>query len=330
MNLAIPKTVEQALAVMKLKGDITLSEFAKQLNMPLTTVFDRVKRAEQILDENGYKKGYVDLVTNKPVTTSLTHSAKILFWDIETSTLDLRIRQYDLRSHKGYHHYKNIERDWHILGAAWKWMDSDKTSCISVSSKDPMNDEGVVRKLHEILSEADILVAHNGDAFDVKKFNARALYYGLKPIMHKAQIDTLKEARKSFKITSNALGYLGQFLKIEDAKLESPDWNKILLGDAEELANMRVYNKQDVVLLEKVYFKLRGWMKSHPNLTPYNKIKDVKGNDVQCCKNCGSVDLVRSDKPYYLRGSGKRQHRFECLSCGHESLGMIKKVKTNG
>lgn len=329
MNLDLPKTVEQAKLVISLKGDKSLTELAKALNMPLTTVHDRVKRAEKILAEHGYKKGFIDEVNGKAICTSLTHSAKILFWDLETSTIDLHLRQYDLKSHKGYHHYKTIKRDWHILGGAWKFMGGD-VRCISVSSKDPMNDEIVVRKLHEILMEADILIAHNGDAFDIKKFNTRALYYGLPPVMHKHSIDTLKEARKGFKITSNALGYLGQFLGIEDAKLDSPDWNKILEGDANELSSMREYNKGDVILLEKVYYKLRGWIKNHPNLNPHNKIKDVKGEEVQCCKNCGSVNVVKSDKPYYLRASGKMQHQFHCTDCGNVSLGMIKRSKRNG
>jgi hypothetical protein len=336
----MPESVESAKFVLEITRGISNEEMANKFGMTRYALRRRILRAREIIgtpqglqgtdavmDLRGLLNAPKSEYTDKTKTPEFrTHTARILFWDLETSTIDLNIRQYDLRSHKGYHHYKTIKRDWHILGGAWKFMGED-VKCISVSSIDPLNDEAVVRRLHEILQQADILVAHNGDAFDIKKFNARALYYGLPPILNKHSIDTLKEARKGFRITSNALGYLGQFLKIEDAKLDSPDWNKVLDGDANELAVMREYNRMDVILLEKVYYKLLGWMKSHPNLNAYNKIKDVAGNEVQVCKNCGSPNLRKLDKPYYLKASGRRQDQFSCDDCGHVSLGIIKRRK---
>lgn len=317
MNLRMPENVEQAKAIIAMMGDKTIKEFAESLNMKMSTVYDRITRARKILDNT-----VIDVrgLIGNPVM----HSAKILFWDLECSTIDLKIRQYDLRSHKGYHHYSTIQRDWTLLGAAWKWIYEDRVHCISVSSKDPMNDEGVVRKLHEVLSDADLIVAHNNDAFDIKKFNTRALVYGLPPI-HINSVDTLKEARKTFKITSNVLGYLGKFLELGDEKFQSPDWNKILDGCPDELSKMREYNRQDVVLLEKVYFKLRGWMKNHPKLNLFHKIKDISGLPIQCCSTCGSPNLTKMDKPFYYKGSGRKQDQFRCDDCGSITRGLIKR-----
>jgi uncharacterized protein YprB with RNaseH-like and TPR domain len=256
------------------------------------------------------------------------HDARILFWDVETSTLDLEIRQYDLKSYKGYHNYKNITRDWVMLGGAWKFMGDDNVRCISVSPRNPLNDEAVVHTLHKVLSEADILVAHNGDAFDIKKFNARAIFYGLAPLQDLHSIDTLKEARKYFKFTSNTLGYLAQFLGLED-KGESPNWNKILDGDSDELARMREYNKLDVLVLEQVYLKLRPWMKNHPNLQAYSKIKDIVGGLVQVCKACGSPDIMKWG--YQKSRTGKQtKQRYRCRCCKHAFVDPIYKGKKNG
>ena len=103
----------------------------------------------------------------------------------------------------------------------------------------------VIKTLHDVLSEADIIIAHNGDKFDSKKFNTRAIAYGLPPIEPKKSVDTLKIARRRFAFTSNKLSYLAKFLGVE-SKDESPDWDKVLAGDEQELRYMRQYNRKEV------------------------------------------------------------------------------------
>ena len=76
--------------------------------------------------------------------------------------------------------------------------------------KDPENDFHVVKKVWELLNEADIVVAHNGDKFDMRKCNARFIYHGLGPISPVKSIDTLKVARKYFYFNANHLNNLGE------------------------------------------------------------------------------------------------------------------------
>lgn len=242
----------------------------------------------------------------------LNHTAKMLVWDIETSSIDILHRQYDLTVNTKRFNPNEIVRDWNILGAAWKLIGHDKVSCVSVSSKNPTNDLEVVKIVHSVLMEVDILIGHNSDAFDLKKFNARAIYHGLPPIPQKQQIDTLKEARKQFKFTSNKLSYLADFLGIY-AKDDSPDWNKILLGDAEELAEMRSYNKKDVIVTEQLYFKLLSWMKTHPNVSVYTPIKDIEGKKVGSCHKCNSTNTKQAGKRYTKTRSIQR---YKCNDCG--------------
>ena len=68
---------------------------------------------------------------------------------------------------------------------------------------------------------------------------------------------------------------------------------------------MKKYNRRDVVLLERVYFKLRPWAK---NLT--SKEYGLK------CPVCGSEKIQ-------LRGWNInkvfKSRRFQCQSCGHWS-----------
>lgn len=233
--------------------------------------------------------------------------AKILFWDVETSSIDLKVTTYSLKNYNRYFHYDTVQRDWTMLGASWAFND-EPVKCMSVSSKDPLNDYELVVKLHGVLSQADVLVAHNGDAFDLKKFNSRAIFHGLEPLPPlKHTVDTLKVCRSVFKFTSNSLGFLCQHLKLEHQKTESPDWDKILQGDVEELSKMRFYNRLDVEALRSLFYRIRPWIKNHPNLLVYNKVPDLpKG----VCTVCGSHDTRKEGFQYSRTGKSKKQKYF--------------------
>lgn len=243
---------------------------------------------------------------------------KMLVFDVETSSIDILHRAYGLKVFKKRFDIEEIQRDWTMLGAAWKWLDDDRVYCISVSPKNPLNDYEIIKRLHEVLDEAEIIIGHNSDSFDLKKFNARALYYGLPPIGKKHTIDTLKIARKNFALTSNKLRYLANFLQLSVQKEESPNWNAILSGDPEALSYMRHYNKIDVVVTEKVYKKLIGWHESHPNLNILNPIKDTAGNPILLCPNCQSPN-IQKDGFYFLRNG--RYQRHKCSDCGRKFKG---------
>ena len=149
---------------------------------------------------------------------------------------------------------------------------------------------------------------HNCDAFDVKKANARFIFHGLEPPSPYKTIDTLKLARKYFKFDSNRLDNLGQYLKL-GRKLPHTGkhlWLGCMDGDLKSWDLMKRYNKQDVVLLEKVYLKLRGWNQSSPNL-------NMIFGGIFNCPNCGSDQIIK--KGYqYTRISAYQ--RWKCLNCG--------------
>jgi len=252
----------------------------------------------------------------------LNHTAKMLVWDIESSSIDILHRQYDLTVNTKRFRPEEIVRDWNIFSIAWKFIGCDKVNCVSVSSKNPTNDLELIKIFHRVISDADILIGHNSDNFDLKKFNARAIYHGLPPIPPKQQIDTLKEARKHFKFTSNKLSYLANFLGI-DSKDDSPDWNKILDGDSAELSVMREYNKKDVIVTEQLYLKLVSWMKTHPNVSIYSPIKDIEGVTIPSCPKCNSTNYKLNGFRYTKTG---RKQRGLCNDCSsHFDLGKLIK-----
>jgi DNA polymerase III epsilon subunit-like protein len=171
--------------------------------------------------------------------------------------------------------------------------------------------------LHAILDQADIIIGHNSDRFDIRKFNARAIKHGFTPIGKKVTIDTLKLARRTFDFTSNTLGYLATYLGVGH-KENRPDWDAILNGDSEAIAYMRMYNKQDVVVTEQVYKKLMGWHEGHPDLNKIYPVRDTAGHAVLLCPTCQSPNTIKDGCSYTLKG---KKQRHQCTSCGRKFKG---------
>jgi len=117
-------------------------------------------------------------------------------------------------------------------------------------------------------------------------------------------VDTLKEARRVASFTSNRLDYLGKFLGFGGKdKTSSGLWLRVLSGCTKSIKEMVKYNKRDVDLLEKVYLKLRPYIK-HPNV---NRLGAA-------CPKCGSSDLQL--RGFGATANGTIKQRAQCKSCG--------------
>lgn len=231
----------------------------------------------------------------------------IACWDIETSLI--KYSGFGLWKQNISHHA--IEQDWSIICACWKILGKAKVHKVSVLDdperfkKDSHDDYHVVSKIREMMEGVDILVAHYGDAFDVKKFNARLIYHGLKPLPKLLTIDTKKEASRVASFTSNKLDYLGHIL-CNEKKMHTDFslWLESLKGNEKAIKYMTKYCGQDVALLEKVYLKLRPYMKAHPN------VANIGSCD---CPKCGSSETIRSKNR--LLASGIQRVQRQCKTC---------------
>jgi uncharacterized protein YprB with RNaseH-like and TPR domain len=209
---------------------------------------------------------------------------RVLYWDIETS-LEL-VSVFDLK-YNDFIDPSNIYQERHLISAAWQWEGEEKVHSVSLLDfpsmfkKDPHNDKGVCEKLHEVLSSADCLVAHNGDSFDTKYVETRMLFHGLSPLPVIPSIDTYKIAKNRFKFNSNKLDYLGHYLGL-GRKIQTTKglWLGALKGDPKAIKEMVTYNKQDVVLLKKVFQKLQPFCQNHINRQLFGQTEG--------CPRCGS------------------------------------------
>jgi uncharacterized protein YprB with RNaseH-like and TPR domain len=229
---------------------------------------------------------------------------RILLWDIETTPMV--VTTWGL--FKPHLSHDNIRQESLIITAAWKWLGEDKVDSVSINIARPRQDRGVIQRLHKVLGEADVLVGHNGDKFDLRKFNARAIFHSLAPLPEIPTIDTLKVAKKLFYFNSNRLDYLGKFLcgkgKIHT---EYNLWLNVMGGDEKALTDMVRYNKEDVRVLEQVYLRLRPYMRRHPSAALYR--------EKVCCPTCGGEEFQRRGWKYQ---QATRRQQFKCTSpwCG--------------
>lgn len=231
----------------------------------------------------------------------------ILFYDTETSPMILA--SFGLFDQN--HSYTDVYQDWFMICAQWSWNDSSKVEVASVLDDmkafklDHTNDYHVIKNLHDQISNADIIVAHNGDRFDWRKFMAKVIEHRLPPIRKPYMVDTLKAARK-FGFSSNKLADLNTKLGIVN-KLDHQKglWPKAAMGDEEAIRAIIKYGKGDIPALRQLYKVMLPYMDNHPNLNNFF--------DGDCCPNCGS-------KHFQKRGVESAKvnsyQRYCCMDCG--------------
>lgn len=215
-----------------------------------------------------------------------------------------------------------VERDWSILSWGAKWLGENRIFYEDQRAAEDIDDDReLLIKLGELLNKADIVVAHNGKRFDVKKINARMIANGLPPVRPYKTVDTLIIAKAIFAFSSNKLEYLADLLNVTYKKLKHAQypgfslWKAVMQGDLAAWREMRVYNEHDVLALEEVYLKLRAWDQQHPNVAVASDSTEPQ------CPICGGTHLEHRGFAY--TNAGKYQ-RVRCVGCGAWS-----RLKTN-
>jgi len=253
--------------------------------------------------------------------TIKNHSMKILLLDIETAPLKSYI--WGVWNQNIGHSLNMLESDWFMLTWSAKWLYDDKMYSDKLTTQEVLKEEDarICKSLWLLLEEADVLVAHNGVKFDIKRINTRFLKNGLKPPMPYQVIDTLLHARKRFSITSNKLNYIGKFLGLGE-KLDTGGfdlWKRCMEGDSSALEEMETYNIQDVRLLEDVYLELLPFISPHPNVSLF------VAEDICTCPSCGSSNLKWEGR---YTTYANTYDAFRCEGCG--SIGRSRTAKPKG
>jgi len=246
-----------------------------------------------------------------PIDSPKQELPKILLFDIETALMEV----YVWGLYKQRIPHTNIikdkdgsEKSWFVLSWAAKWLfdDNVQSDIVTPSESRSRNDKRILKSIWKLLDEAEIVIGHNLDRFDIRKLNARFIDNDINPPSPFRSIDTLKVARKEFAFVSYKQDFLTKHFELENKlKTEFQLWVDCMQGDQARLDEMAKYNRHDVMGLEQVYLKLRPYIKNHPNLGVLV--------DMDVCPNCGCEYLDETDSVYFT--TANKFPVYRCQGC---------------
>lgn len=217
---------------------------------------------------------------------------RILLWDIETDGI-------------------NADR---IICIGYKWAEEKRVHLLRAEDfprEGLWDDSNMLREWARIFSTADYHVTWYGSGFDLPVVNARLIQAEEKPLPPIPHIDLWKTARYQFKTGGgNRLAKWQDFLGIPSEKtvVKPSIWIKARYGHKPSLKYIYDHCIIDVEVLEKVFARLRPWVKEEPvrGLT-------VATHDQNACLSCGSLSLQR--RGFHISRTRKYQ-RWQCQACG--------------
>lgn len=232
--------------------------------------------------------------------------AKILVLDIETAP----IKAYVWRLWDQNVGLNQIIDNGGIICVGLKWYGSKEKFLFSDWDD---GHQGMLEAVHAFMSEADAVVTYNGNRFDLPKLRGEFLLAGLPSPPPVTSIDVF-QAVKKLGFISNKLAFIGPLMQM-GAKLKHEGfelWSKVIEGDPRAQARMAKYCVQDVVLLEKVYKHVKGYITNHPFLGDRGP--------------CGACDGKILQSRGYRRTKSFKIQRLQCQTCGVWQDGKREKV----
>jgi len=232
------------------------------------------------------------------------HQIKRLFFDIETSPntcFSWRI---------GYNIVitpDNIIEERKIICISYKWQDEDKIHTLTWDNN--QCDKQMLIDFLKVANQADEMIAHNGDRFDIKWIRTRCIFHRVPMFPNYKTLDTLKKAKSGFNFNSNRLDYIAKFLNV-GAKIEHSGfsmWKNVMLGCKEALKEMVHYCEGDIIVLEDVFLTMQNYIK------PNTHAGVLGGNLKHSCPNCGSDKNTLLKNNVTAMGTIKRL--MSCNSC---------------
>lgn len=230
---------------------------------------------------------------------------KRLFFDIETSP---NVGLFWTAGYKQKISYENIIKEREIICICYKWEGYEKVYSLQWDSK--QSDKRMLTQFINVANEADEMVGHNGDKFDLAWIRTRCLFHQIPMFPTYTTIDTLKQARAKFKFNSNRLDYIAKYLGLPGKIHTGFDlWKGIVLDkDKECMSKMVEYCKFDVELLEKVFERLS------PHIVGRLHHGMLNGAKKHSCTNCGGYDMKISKTR--ITAAGYKKHQLQCNECG--------------
>lgn len=291
-------------------------KIAKQLGKAKSSVNDMLK---------AYREGKLQLEKPK------AKEPIIIFWDLEASLMSaLTFGIWDTSIPAS-----RITKHSHILSNSYAFNDGEVQGIrLTPEQVRDGDDLDVVVDTIRAIEKADLMVTFNGNRYDKKLLNTRALFHNLPPIRYPAHCDLMQLAKREFKFPSNSMEnisiYLGQEGKL--ATSGSRLWERCFnWQDYEEcdkaLEQMLTYGKRDIIPTRELYKRFMGWSKNSPNLGLITKEingENTKDNHTLMCPHCGSEDVDKIGSKAYTSVSS-----FDIYRCGEPDCRGLSRANAN-
>ena len=239
--------------------------------------------------------------------------AKVLTLDIETSPATA----YVWGTFKQNIAISQIIEPTRMLSYSAKWLDGKQET----HGEWEYGSRGLfIKRLHELLDEADIVVTYNGKTFDLPHINREFILFGLLPPAPYGHVDLYQVVRSKFRFQSGKLAWVVQALEL-DRKMDTGGfdlWVQVLAGVPKARRTMLRYNAKDVKITEQLYTELRPWITTGPNVA-------LIDGTTHACPRCASTDV---QKRGVQRTSVSTFQRYQCNDCGAWSRSGKRLAKT--
>lgn len=227
---------------------------------------------------------------------------RVIYIDIETS---LNLGWFHSLGKQYVGHYQ-IEKDKKVC--VFGYMVEGHNTVHHLEWDSRQDDTKLLEEVSKLLSKFDLIVAQNGDRFDLPVLQSRALLQKTTPLPLITTLDTLKMTRSSMKLNSHKLDYLSKALGLGGK--ESTDfqlWVDVTKGDKKALSKMVSYCKKDVRDLRDIFWAILPYCK-----LPHNLGKLVNETTSDACPECGSTHTQKRGK---IVNRGSVQQRLQCTDC---------------
>lgn len=237
-----------------------------------------------------------------------TSGLKVLAFDIETSPSMV----YTFSLFKPYLSPEHIIEPSRMICWSAQWANHPDPSqhggrTVQFQSEYHSSRQQMLQELHDLISEADVVITYNGKKFDWPWIVGEFIAEGFPPLPPVQHIDLYQVIRRNSRFLSNKLDYVaGRLLdkrKVPHQGLEL--WKGCLAGDEKSWKVMRRYAKQDTALLPKLWNLVRPFTRG---------ANAVHAGIPDGCPSCGSVE--RQSRGYY-RTKASVYKRYRCKDCGH-------------
>jgi len=235
-----------------------------------------------------------------------SESVKRLFFDIETSpnvVYSWRIG-YNLNITP-----ENIINERAIICISYKWENEETIHTLAWDKN--KCDKQMLIDFIKVANQADEMIAHNGDRFDIKWIRTRCIYHRIPMFPNYKTLDTLKKAKSGFNFNSNKLDYIAQYLGV-GAKVKHSGfdmWKGVMNNDKKALDEMVNYCEGDIIVLEDVFLTMQNYIKQNTHAGVLNN--NLKYS-CPCCSN-EQITLVKNN----VTAMGTIKRLIECNDCNY-------------